>query len=83
MSLLWLAVWAHTASDLPENWRTEWRLRLCRSPVGCLPVEGNSHESFSNYIVVRTNAMRAGRCAATENVKKKYDQPRITYEERR
>ena len=43
-----LAACAHTASGLPENWHTEWRLGLCRSSVGCLPVNGNSHESFSN-----------------------------------
>jgi C4-dicarboxylate-specific signal transduction histidine kinase len=25
---------------------TEWRLGLCRSPAGCLPVDGNSHEKL-------------------------------------
>jgi len=35
---------AHTASSRPENRRTGWRLGLCRSPVGCLPVGGNSHD---------------------------------------
>jgi hypothetical protein len=39
---------AHNASGLPGNWRTEWGLGLCRSPVGCLPVNANSQKHFSN-----------------------------------
>lgn len=46
--------------------RTEQRLRLCRCPAGCLPVDGNSHESFSSYFPIRTGAKEASRCAALE-----------------